>query len=335
MRCFVIVASIGVTCLSGAALAQTSAINVPGTLIEYDGWGLIPIFDGSEVHSFLALRDEDEIVGQNISAIWFQRQADDSWEGLAWNDGDHAAALKYVAMDLGLPEGWDENLVVEYDAFSATPISPKPYAYGLYADDPLTPAVAASSDPAAAAGALEGIGYAASSLGVVSGGGSSGGIGQTGCEYQLASTDLLDALANGEETELAQTDSFTEGVEQVISCCFPYRRTIPGPWSDWTCGPWAVVAGPGAAHLCRSNCDYERTVTRTRFLIRVIRWPNCSISLCTIWQTESGIETGSSTIDLSPYDCVLPPGLGCPGTPDTDNGSCGEPSNVTRTSTGC
>ncbi|MFI4898730.1 MAG: hypothetical protein ACIARR_13015 [Phycisphaerales bacterium JB059] len=69
---------IGALSLGGSALGQTSAVSVPGTLIEYDGWGLVPILEAGEVHSFLALRDEDQIVGENITAIWFQRQADDS-----------------------------------------------------------------------------------------------------------------------------------------------------------------------------------------------------------------------------------------------------------------
>jgi hypothetical protein len=323
---------IGALSLAGSALGQTSAVSVPGTLIEYDGWGLVPILEAGEVRSFLALRDEDQIVGENITAIWFQRQADDSWTGLAWNDGDHAAALKYVAIDLGLPTGWDENLVVEHDVISATPISPKPYAYGLYADDPLTPAVAASGDPAATAGALEEIGYAASSLGVIDGGGSSGGMGRPTCEYQLASTELLDAFAIGEEAELAQLGTFSDGVSQVIACCFPATRTRCTPWSDWSCTGWTYVGSSAALSACGTNCEYERTASRTRTCFRVSISITCNETVCSYDSTTTGQRRTTETV----YDCSVPNGAAaCPGAP-SDPPQCDAPTrNVTTTSTDC
>lgn len=120
------------------------------------GWIWIPTSVDGDVESFVGLRT-NEIVGENITALWLRRTEGQSWESWAWSDQDQSKAIASVKSILELTDSTDSKWPV---APSIEPVEqPEILTKGVLESDPLSLTVQALPDPELLILSLESVGW--------------------------------------------------------------------------------------------------------------------------------------------------------------------------------
>ena len=151
--------------LTAAALAGHKTV-APDAVTLGD-WDFVATMDGQRVESFLALMDPALAIGDNITAVWFQRADNDEWNAMAWATQDNLAAIAFVKLNLGLPDSSDANWPdpdAQLGVDTALAIAPDAFAKGVFAVDSFAPVIEATPEPGPIIGALSSVGWAAASL---------------------------------------------------------------------------------------------------------------------------------------------------------------------------
>ena len=338
-------AAAGATAVVAATtVAQTN--HVAWSKIETGPWTLTPIYaeeNGTPgaVVSFLALADLSAIVGENLVAVWYQRDAT-GWTAKSWEAAGPWEAIKSVKQAMGIPDDEDERWGVAGAGAPTSAEEPKEYAAGVLAEDPLAAFIAGSPDRDVLVEFLTSIGYKAADIPVDKGAGACGASSllsayAAGIEADLVQCEAMDKAAAAMEAirvalggscpdalAALETDpTFSVASVQHSTCDRPTTLPLPD-WAPVRCttdrGPY-----PTSTHYCWT---YERTytVTRTRVNGKFNSSPPPTYLFCT--QTSTATRTDTQTC-CSPWypdpvpgtnpDCedlvTPPPTPGSPGAP--------------------
>lgn len=287
-----------------------------------DEWEFVPTLIGTQVESFVALRDPDQAVGDNVTAVWFLRIDDRDWQTYAWHDQDNLKAVAHIKGTLELDDSTDASWPVAeaqqgVDVTEAT--EPDQFGTGVFPDDPLLPVIESQTDPTELLSVLVSAGWEASDADLF--------------KSECRQDQLLSDMADGFVLELAEDGAGVDVIGDAIDdtvCqgggggggCTP-RTIIGGVWQSGcvdTTG-W-VLTGTGTGvtmgQCWPENCwsgaffHYERCRVRkiyancTTCLMVQQRFNNCTASVC---------ELDTST-PLGPPPCgAVPPGYTPPAGP--------------------
>lgn len=272
-----------------------------------NGWIFKPAVVNQHVVGFIGWVDTATVVGDNISTIWLERGANDSWTTWAWKSGSFAKAVDSIRTTLAQPALFNDQCEVEAKLASlplpTEPESPTALAYGLFEDDAVLQSVAESSDPVQVVAALSDVGWAsAPTISALSAQKELAITGQN-CDPLSAETWTIDQLANNmadavEMSMFASSSVANAKVCRVGICigCWGFAGPA-GAWGGWTCtGSTTTPAGVIV-------CSYARTRTRTRTYSGALFW-GCGACPAPITetQTETGVirlTSGSGTCDCS------------------------------------
>jgi len=150
------------------ATAQTTH-HVARSKIVTGPWTLTPIYASENgtpgaVVSFLALANQAALGGDNLIAVWYQRDATE-WTAQSWETTDPWEAIKSVKASLAIPDDEDDRWAVSGSPDLTTmPLIPEGYLGGLPASDPLAPFIAFSADRNELVAFLVSIGYKAADV---------------------------------------------------------------------------------------------------------------------------------------------------------------------------
>lgn len=115
---------------------------------------------GVDVDNLLALADLSTTTGENLIAVWYQRQPDNTWSSKSWDTADPVQAAKSFGTSLAVP---DQELSdwLKGPSGAIVTIDAKDYSNGLLADDALQEIVDSSPDPESMVEYLVSLGYKA------------------------------------------------------------------------------------------------------------------------------------------------------------------------------
>ncbi|MFN7429614.1 MAG: hypothetical protein ACK5TP_03420, partial [bacterium] len=170
-------------CAVAATVVAEPTYHVARSKIESGPWTFTPIYTKEngkvgQVVSFLALADPSTRVGNNLVAVWYQRDGA-GWSAKSWETSDPWEAIKSVKGAMGISEDEDDRWGVPGSGFLAAvakqpitvskqPITvverPKKYALGVLATDPFAAAVLASPNKDEVVELLTSVGYAAADV---------------------------------------------------------------------------------------------------------------------------------------------------------------------------
>jgi hypothetical protein len=279
--------------LTHNAVAQSP--HVSGMRIDWGAWNFKPLYDdatgSARVTGFLALSKEDAATGDNIVAVWYVRNADQSWSKKSWLTSDTAEAIKHVKISTGIPDSDDERWEVDQDLRvlpSDNPETPMDYSMGLLTDDPLHPLVSTSSDAASIVSFLTDIGYKAADIAIDN-------------SSDFSSDEQLDIMADAIElghsmsvTDQSSANAQSEAMATVMAAAVVIQpgtpTCVPGITGPWTLG---AITGPTACSWLVTDtwvtimggrtytCSYEWCCTYTRSRSAPAVRANCSTYTCT------------------------------------------------------
>lgn len=127
---------------------------------EFDAWTFAPVLIDGTVEGFFCYIDPDQIVGDNIPLVWYDKGADGEWTMFGWQQYDLAGAVKWVLEAHENPE-----LFKNYSQFArlvgatTVAVQPKNMTEGLFSDDPMHQLIEVADDPVAVIDLLESIGW--------------------------------------------------------------------------------------------------------------------------------------------------------------------------------
>lgn len=337
-------------CLLAGVLASLSAsvadaqvgYHVLESKVKLGPWTFNPIVyvsdDGTaSVESLLALVDTDAIVGDNIVAVWYNRQTDGSWEAKAWGASDDGTAVSYVAQSLQIPDEersfWSVPGVYS-DIDTIEP--PADYSNGILLSDPLAPAVLYSADPDGIVEYLTSIGYKSADIPADK---------SNGC----ISVQRLNAVANAmNETLIGPPQTvLSRSANAFSSSCGSMSGAVivtspPVPTSPFTAPTYSCSLtspfGSGVYLQCH-RWTKTRALSQSRTLTCIIPGtPGTPAISLTCNQTRTGVETSTTECcQTYQFDQPRPP---CPpavppSEPPVPGGSClgssGSPGTPTTT----
>jgi len=300
------------------ANAAAQSNHVAWSKIELGSWTLHPIYTVTEsgsvlVRHFLALTDPSLVVGENLIAVWYQRE-EAGWIAKSWETTDTWEAINAVKADLNLPDDEDERWGIEGAIVASTPAM-HDYTMGVLADDPLALIVAQTTDRDELVGLLVSIGYKAAAIPVEL---------DDGCTLDT----ILDGFAvaiietlTGDETAAATRSMASWSASGLFACGIsdlavviiehPPRPTTPFLPPTYICAPLIM---PGTPACTMQTWTETRTViqrrTRSRSITRPWIVPPVYI-FCD--QTRTAIETRTTNC----YNCgtTQSPAEPCPPAP--------------------
>jgi len=281
---------------STAANAQRS---LPGIEIQIDNWAYIPTLYNGAVESFIALRT-DAPEGNNITAMWFTRGADNTWSSWAWNEQNQSKTTGYVKTVLQISDEDDGNWRVAPSAINPDDFPPKTMIRGVFANDPFAETISSEANPEAMLDFLVSIGWSAAKSTI---------IGSSQCEQRVR----LDTLSDVTLAELHEPGSgmavlsISLAVSQGISsqCALvviSQTPTIPicNSTSPWTLKSTSMF--PTTGSCCPSN-TWSGTFRWEQTQSVVYRCPDCTVHTQT--QIRFRFCTASITeIDIGSPFCV-------------------------------
>lgn len=253
-------------------------------------WTYTPVFDASNsVVGFLALAKPGTTLGENINAVWLERQgsgAGSTWSSAGWYLGDQALAARSVATALSISEESLSNLpfdIGDEALGSLESETPAPMARGLFSDDPLQSLLESTPAPGEAVEELVSVGYAAARIG--DGGGEGELPPEEGCdEWMLAM--YANAFSTWAQTQsVQQTIASINAVPAAWSCCLPMTVTLgDSGWGTVSHSTWQS-AGCGVLYVtqtdfCESGCLYSATRVDTRAIATLQVFADCSFRVC-------------------------------------------------------
>lgn len=137
--------------------------------ITLEEWTIVPTLIGTQVESFVALRDPDQVIGDNVTAVWFLRIDDRTWQAYAWHDQDNYAAIAHIKGTLGLNDLTDANWPIA-EAQQGIDITagsePGKFATGVFKDDPFAPIIDSMPEPGALIESLDTSGWSAAKISI-------------------------------------------------------------------------------------------------------------------------------------------------------------------------
>jgi hypothetical protein len=161
--------------VAATAVAEPT-YHVARSKIESGPWTFTPIYTQEngklgQVVSFLALANPSTRVGNNIVAVWYQRDGA-GWSAKSWETGDPWEAIKSVKGALGISEDEDDRWGVPGSDFVVSrgkklitaAEQPKGYTLGVLATDPLAAAVVSSPNKDDVVEFLTSVGYKAADV---------------------------------------------------------------------------------------------------------------------------------------------------------------------------
>lgn len=303
-------AVVGVVMIGLASSVAAQAPVVQAATLEVGEWSMTPIraITGGSVTGILAIKDADAVVGDNLSVVAYRRAADGSWSSWTWTEGPSAAIAWLAATG-------ESAAVHEMDgapSISSVPAqAPVVIISGVLEGDPASEAVADPVIGPSVLSMLASIGYPAADV-PVSG---SHELPQVGPCSQNA---ILEAASLAFQSNSAvAVAAMSASLAANCELCFYWTFTTVFPWSEWTCGAWSLRSGPRVRTVCIDQCEYQRQLTRSRTRdIWTLHW-DCSTSLVTQTQIESGWQLGTCDLPLAEVNCVSG-ALPCPATPACD-----------------
>jgi hypothetical protein len=284
-------------------------------------WTYTPVFDTSNtVVGFLALAKPGTTVGENINAVWLERQgsgAGSTWSSAGWYLGDQALAARSVATALSVSEESLTNLpfdIGDQALGSLESEAPAPMARGLFADDPLQSLLESTPAPGEAVEELVSAGYAAARLG------DGGGEGEVppeegGCDWEYLYSSAIASQTFETTGDLQEAaDDYIAQMTALGCPCLPWVfSTPPTPWVIGTTSNWTFLRRGQLAASSAIACWYTRFRLDQRSVTRVaVDW-TCTTTLCTQTQTRKVTEEAYC---LATEDT-------CPPTPDCSLGAIG------------
>lgn len=326
------IAFVAAALLAACSQAQVKH-HVAASAFESGPWVFHPVYSQNtltaaiSIENFVAILDGPAASGDNLVAVWYQRDAGTgNWDAWSWDAADPWQAINSVKTTLALNDDEDVNWATPGSGFGAGSVSPQAFAIGVLASDPLADDIPIAPDPEAFVALLVSSGYQAADLVLQH---------LDGCKIN----DKLDGLAAamyetlvGENATMVSR-STTKWVESgTINCEFALSgvRTInypPKPYGP----PWAP------SYECEQSETYDFeseswiiTVCRTwvqgqiiqerRTRVVYITDPSPAVIECE--QTRFGTRS-TTTICCGPYspfnDCNFqsgpnpPVGGGCGG----------------------
>lgn len=190
--------------------------HVAWSKVEIGAWKMTPIYsvEGTSppaVDNFLAIANTSSIGGQNLVAVWYNRQGG-AWQAKSWETNNPWEAIESVKDALSLSSTEDERWDVAPSTSSTTPApSASAYSSGLLSDDPLADFVLSSPDRDLLIEMLSASGYPAADIPIDK-------------EDECTTDEKLDALA-GEA--IAMISSGDETV-LTLSAAAPFCSAIAG-----------------------------------------------------------------------------------------------------------
>ncbi|MCW5762365.1 MAG: hypothetical protein KIT88_03870 [Phycisphaeraceae bacterium] len=168
MRQFLIV--IGIVLAFTMAISSSASAGVRTVseiTVTLGDWEFVPVMNGRRAEGLVALRDPALAIGENVTAVWFQRVDDSSWRAFAWAEPGNMKALAYLKSYYGLSDSTDA-LWPDPDAQQgvdpAFAVAPDAFARGVFAHDAFAPVIQSMSDPQPILTGLAGIGYPAAAI---------------------------------------------------------------------------------------------------------------------------------------------------------------------------
>lgn len=280
--------------ICGAANAQSSVPHhFADSRVVVDDWTFVPIYyeDANQaklVDGLFAYADEATRTGNNLSAVWYDKQAS-GWYASSWETVDLQEAIKSVSIEENIQNGLWEDFIGS--PFQGVPENPKGFSGGVLVGDPVEAAVITAPDPEPLVDFLVTVGYAAADIPV---------IGNQACNQQA----ILEDLALRATGDIAAGDDSITYIPSDLCARGPIgprppRPPRPGnapPWSPpgtvptapaWTPGGWPTTGTPptpawscrtvivgGGAHncICSRRQRWGRWETRNGIFGPVIRW---------------------------------------------------------------
>ncbi len=147
--------------------AAASARTVSEITVTLGDWEFVPLMNGVRVECLVALRDPELAIGENVTAVWFQRVDDNSWRAFAWAEPGNMKAIAYLKSYYGLSDSSDTfwpDPDAQQGVDLALAMSPDAFARGVFAHDAFAPVINAISDPQLILTGLAGIGYPAAAI---------------------------------------------------------------------------------------------------------------------------------------------------------------------------
>ncbi len=323
-------------CAVAASAAAEPTYHVARSKIESGPWTFTPIYteeNGAlgQVVSFLALAKPSTRVGNNIVAVWYQREGA-GWSAKSWETSDPWEAIKSVKGAMGISGDEDDRWGVPGSDFTiAAAEQPKGYALGVLATDPLAAAVLASPNKDEVVDFLTSVGYKAADVSLEK---------SDGCTMEAKLDGLalamVETLKGDEETRVDR--SMTAWIASGSAGCGfgamavevferdPVQVTPYGP-AKFTC--YTTQTGP-----LWTNCkewSQKSLWVQKRTRARFIPGPPATYQFC--GQIRSGLRTLTTiccswgTVPVS-FPPACPPagitpgiGVGCTTTPTASEGS--------------
>lgn len=318
--------------------------NVSRTQLKVGGWSWLPILSpgGRKVESILALIEPGRERGENIRAVWFQRDPS-GWRSLAWPSGtSQASAAAFVMQQVGIAEASRRFWLVEANAPDAE--EPVQFLQAVFVDDPMLAQIESSPDPRSFVESLVDAGYPAADPGLPI----------VGAAISSCSTAVvLDAVADGIELGLVwgegrEAEALSSSLTglSIVGCampCWDWDEILVWPTctacaASWTlCGtgssdcPAGYASQPASDGLrdlaqCSVLCWFEGTLNCS--WTQTVMTHNWDCTTCTWNQTGTSTDTiysKSTTYFVGPTGCNWPPppAWSCPTSPDKPNPTCG------------
>ncbi len=185
--------------------------SVSGQHIQVGDWIFIPTLYNGGVETFLAFRT-DVPEGENLTSIWFVRQANNTWRSYGWTEQDRAKASGYVKTALLIPSTSDVNWKVTPVAVTQSDFPPDTMVRGVFVDDPFADVVGSAADPGDILDFLVTIGWSAARIDIWSAHCASDVVLNT---YALAvEATEIEMAANGGTSNHAIASSFANTVTE-------------------------------------------------------------------------------------------------------------------------
>lgn len=311
-------------CLAGlvpaGAVAQSN--HASWSKIETGAWVMHPIYTldqtgAASVSNFLALADPSAAVGDNLVAVWYQREPA-GWAAKSWSTNDRWKAIKAVKEALSISDDEDDRWQVDTGVGSiAEPEEPKEYAAGVLADDPLAMLVLASPDRDSLVAFLATIGYKAADVPIEKDDGCT-----ANAKLDGMAAAIVETITGEEETAVVRsmeawiasgTAGCGIGSVAVAIVTFP-----PKPLTPWAPPVYACVHQfewlvPNCWSTCQTWTE-TRTVVQRRTRARMNPAPPPTYQFCD--QTNTGIETRTTECCVVGCITITTPGVvPCPVIP--------------------
>ncbi len=302
----VIVSAVGLVLSTASASAQDMA-RPSSVRFAANEWTFVPVVKNTagiwSSPGVLALRDKDNVVGENIVAIWYEfpAAAGGVWSATSWVSQDHWQAITHTKNRFAISSVYD--FVWPTDDPIAAPVNPEapePYFHGLFTVDPLA-GLPIDENRDQVISTLTELGYQSASVAVE----------QVGlCEGEM----VLDALA-ATAVLAASTPTPTATLEAAFGAAIPAscaQIAAPAPLTGFVSGtevplpgiplgPWKRDSRPAFPH---GNCDLATQCCYAAPIIFIYKRKGLL-----------GLEYIEYCEGLQVWNCPGEPGVPCPAVP--------------------